>query len=164
MQEQVSGINKRKITEAMTKDENIWGNVRFAILLVFTVVLIFIILCKYVFDVPIKESSELRKDINHSETIFTEQKAHAKKSSVIWNQIDSLDFSAYQVQRMDEIKGKIYGIQEIYTKNGMNSRFMFGALASKTLRFQFDIQEELSALKHNNELIEKDLEECKANL
>lgn len=54
MQEQVSGINKRKITEAMTKDENIWGNVRFAILLVFTVVLIFIILCKYVFDVPIK--------------------------------------------------------------------------------------------------------------
>ena len=103
MQEQVSGINKRKITEAMTKDENIWGNVRFAILLVFTVVLIFIILCKYVFDVPIKESSELIKDINHSETIFTEQKAHAKKSSVIWNQIDSLDFSAYQVQRMDEI-------------------------------------------------------------
>lgn len=37
----------------------------------------------------------------------------------------------------------------------MNSRFMFGALASKTLRFQFDIQEELSALKRNNELIEK---------
>lgn len=28
----------------MTKDENIWGNIRFAILLVFTVVLIFIIL------------------------------------------------------------------------------------------------------------------------
>ena len=46
----------------------------------------------------------------------------------------------------------------------MNSRFMFGALTSKTLRFQFDIQEELSALKHKNELIEKDLEECKANL
>lgn len=51
----------------MTKDENIWGNVRFAILLVFTVVLTFIILCKYVFDVPMKESSELIKDINHSE-------------------------------------------------------------------------------------------------
>lgn len=62
----------------MTKDENIWGNVRFAILLVFTVVLTFIILCKYVFDVPMKESSELIKDINHSETIFTEQKEHAK--------------------------------------------------------------------------------------
>ena len=42
----------------MTKDENIWGNVRFAILLVFTVVLTFIILCKYVFDVPMEESSE----------------------------------------------------------------------------------------------------------
>lgn len=148
----------------MTKDENIWGNVRFAILLVFTVMLTFIILCKYVFDVPMKESSELIKDINHSETIFTEQKEHAKKSSVIWNQIDSLDFNAYQVQRMDEIKGKIYGLQEIYTKNGMNSRFMFGALTSKTLRFQFDIQEELNALKNNNALIEKDLEECKANL
>ena len=65
---------------------------------------------------------------------------------------------------MDEIKGKIYGLQEIYTKNGMNSRFMFGSLTSKTLRFQFDIQEELNALKNNNALIEKDLEECKANL
>ena len=58
----------------MTKDENIWGNVRFAILLVFTVVLIFIILCKFVFDVPIKESSELIKDINHSETIMYNSK------------------------------------------------------------------------------------------
>ena len=148
----------------MTKDENIWGNVRFARLLAFTVVLTFIILCKYVFDVPMKESSELIKDINHSETIFTEQKEHAQRSSVIWSQIDSLDFNAYQVQRMDEIKGKIYGLQEIYTKNGMNSKFMFGALTSKTLKFQFDIQEELNALKNNNELIEKDLEECKANL
>ena len=45
----------------MTKDENIWGNIRFAILLVFTVVLIFIILCKYVFDVPMKEVRNLLK-------------------------------------------------------------------------------------------------------
>lgn len=85
----------------MTKDENIWGNVRFAILLVFTVVLTFIILCKYVFDVPMKESSELIKDINHSETIFTEQKEHAKK---IFGNMESNRFIGFQ-----RIPGTAYG-------------------------------------------------------
>ena len=54
MQEQVSGINKENY-RSHDKRRKHMGNVRFAILLVFTVVLIFIILCKYVFDVPIKE-------------------------------------------------------------------------------------------------------------
>lgn len=148
----------------MTKDENMWGNIRFALLLVFFVLLIFIILGKYVFDVPMKESSDLIKDINHSESIFDEQRMHAEQSAEIWIQIDSLDFNTYQVQRMDEVKGKIFNLQEIYVRNGMNSRYMFGPLSSKTLKFQFDIREELSALEYNNELIEKDLEECKANL
>ena len=148
----------------MTKDENMWGNIRFALLLVFSVLLIFIILGKYVFDVPMKESSDLIKDINHSESIFDEQRMHAEQSAEIWIQIDSLDFNTYQVQRMDEVKGKIFNLQEIYVRNGMNSRYMLGPLSSKTLKFQFDIREELSALEYNNELIEKDLEECKANL
>ena len=91
----------------MTKDENIWGNVRFVLLLGFSVLLIFIILGKYVFDVPMKESSDLIKDINHSEMVFEKQKEYGKRSKVIWNQIDSLDFNVHQVQRMDEIKGEI---------------------------------------------------------
>lgn len=148
----------------MTRDENIWGNIRFLLLLLFSVIIIFIILGKYVFDIPMKESSDLIKEINHAESIFDAQKEHAKKSTVVWNQIDSLDFNAHQVQRMDEIKGNILNLQDIYMKNGMNSRFLFGTLASKTLRFQFDIKEELNALEYNNKLIEKDLEECKANL
>ena len=81
----------------MTKDENMWGNIRFALLLVFSVLLIFIILGKYVFDVPMKESSDLIKDINHSESIFDEQRMHAEQSAEIWIQIDSLDFNTYQV-------------------------------------------------------------------
>lgn len=148
----------------MTRDENIWGNIRFLLLLLFSVIIIFIILGKYVFDIPMKESSDLIKEINHAESIFDAQKEHTKKSTVVWNQIDSLDFNAHQVQRMDEIKGNILNLQDIYMKNGMNSRFLFGTLASKTLRFQFDIKEELNALEYNNKLIEKDLEECKANL
>ena len=138
----------------MTKDENIWGNVRFVLLLGFSVLLIFIILGKYVFDVPMKESSDLIKDINHSEMVFEKQKEYGKRSKVIWNQIDSLDFNVHQVQRMDEI----------YTQNSMSSKFLFGILASKTLKIQFDIREELNSLIRNNELIEKDLEECKANI
>lgn len=148
----------------MTKDETIWGNIRFALMLGFFVALILIILGKYIFEVPMKESSDLIKEINHSEMVFEEQKKHARRSLMIWNKIDSLDFNAYQVQRMDEIKGEISHLRDIYTRNNMSSKFLFGILSSKTLKFQFDIKEELNSAIHNNKLIEKDLEECKANI
>lgn len=96
--------------------------------------------------------------------VFEKQKEYGKRSKVIWNQIDSLDFNVHQVQRMDEIKGEISHLRDIYTQNSMSSKFLFGILASKTLKIQFDIREELNSLIRNNELIEKDLEECKANI
>ncbi|MBM6671797.1 MULTISPECIES: type VI secretion system TssO [Bacteroidaceae] len=148
----------------MTRDETIWTNIRFTLLLVFSVAVIFILLVKYVFDVPMEESSDLIKDINHSETVFEQQKELAEKAAIVWSEVDSLDFNVYQVQRMDEIKGEISSLRDIYIKNNMNSKFFFSVLSSRTLKFQFDIREELNSVIHNNELIEEDLEECKANL
>ncbi|WP_289145759.1 type VI secretion system TssO [uncultured Bacteroides sp.] len=148
----------------MTKDEVLWGNIRFFLLLAFSVALVFIVLCRYMLDVPTEDSSELIHDINHSERIFEIQRTHAQRANVIWNEIDSLDFNTHQVQRMDEVKDAISQLQYIYKENNMSTKFFFGVLSSKTLKFQFDTKEELNRLEYNNALIERDLEECKANL
>ena len=148
----------------MTKDEVLWGNIRFLLLLIFSVAAIYIILCRYILDVPTEDSSELINDINHSERIFEIQHTHMQQAQNIWNEIDSLDFNIHQVQKMDEVKDEIYQLQHIYKENNMNTKFLFGVLASRVLKCQFDIKEELNSLVHNNALIERDLEECKANL
>ena len=135
----------------MTKDEVLWGNIRFLLLLIFSVAAIYIILCRYILNVPTEDSSELINDINHSERIFEIQHTHMQQAQNIWNEIDSLDFNIYQ-------------LQHIYKENNMNTKFLFGVLSSRVLKCQFDIKEELNSLVHNNALIERDLEECKANL
>lgn len=104
------------------------------------------------------------KRINHSERIFEIQHTHMQQAQNIWNEIDSLDFNIHQVQKMDEVKDGIYQLQHIYKENNMNTKFLFGVLSSRMLKCQFDIKEELNSLVHNNALIERDLEECKANL
>ena len=83
----------------------------------------------------------------------------------IWNEIDSLDFNIHQVQKMDEVKDGIYQLQHIYKENNMIS-LVLGQYQNEALvlKCQFDIKEELNSLVHNNALIERDLEECKANL
>lgn len=148
----------------MTKDEVLWGNVRFFLLLIFSVAAIFIILCRYILNVPTEHSSELINDINRSEHIFDVQRAHMQHARNIRNKIDSLDFNVHQVQRMDEVKDEIYQLQYIYKENNMNTKFLFGLLSSRMLKLQFDMKEELNSLVHSNALIERDLEECKANL
>ena len=98
------------------------------------------------------------------ERIFEIQHTHMQQAQNIWNEIDSLDFNIHQVQKMDEVKDGIYQLQHIYKENNMNTKFLFGVLSSRVLKCQFDIKEELNSLVHNNALIERDLEECKANL
>lgn len=48
----------------MTKDEMLWGNIRFLLLLIFSVAAIYIILCRYILNVPTEDSSELINEIN----------------------------------------------------------------------------------------------------
>ena len=148
----------------MTKDEMLWGNIRFLLLLIFSVAAIYIILCRYILNVPTEDSSELINEINHSERIFEIQHTHMQQAQNIWNEIDSLDFNIHQVQKMDEVKDGIDQLQHIYKENNMNTKFLFSVLSSRMLKCQFDIKEELNSLAHNNALIERDLEECKANL
>lgn len=148
----------------MTKDEMLWGNIRFFLLLVFSVAVIYIIFCRYILKMPTEDSAELINDINYSERVFEIQQAHTQQTQNIWNEIDSLDFNIHQVQRMDEVKGAINQLQYIYKENNMSTKFLFSVLSSRMLKLQFDTKEELNSLVYNNTLIEQDLEECKANL
>ena len=81
----------------MTKDEMLWGNIRFLLLLIFSVAAIYIILCRYILNVPTEDSSELINEINHSERIFEIQHTHMQQAQNIWNEIDSLDFNIHHV-------------------------------------------------------------------
>lgn len=148
----------------MTKDEKYWGIFRFTLLLAFSVIGLFVVLCKFFIHIPVEDSSDLISDINNAEAIFGVQKEYAQRGALIWNDIDSLDFNTHQVQRMDEVKEEILRLQDVYQKNNANSKYLFGVLLSRSLKYRFDSGEELNSLINNNKLIEKDLEECKANL
>ena len=148
----------------MTSDERFWGIFRFTLLMIFSVIGLFTVICKFFITVPIEDSSEIMADINNSEKIFAIQKEYTQRAAKIWNDIDSLDYNTHQVQRMDEVKEEIVRLQDIYQMNNANSKYLFGILLSRSLKYRFDCGEEYNSLINNNKLIEKDLEECKANL
>ena len=133
----------------MTKDEVLWGNIRFLLLLIFSVAAIYIILCRYILNVPTEDSSELINDINHSERIFEIQHTHMQQAQNIWNEIDSLDFNIHQVQKMDEVKDGIYQLQHIYKENNMNTKFLFGVLCTRLFNSSLMSNWHLSTLEDN---------------
>lgn len=147
----------------MTHDEKLWINIRFYLFLLFFVVSIFAVLCRYI-EIPDEDSDDLIGEINYSETVFRLQHTYAEKASKLWEDIDSLDFNTHQVQHMDEVKDEIGQLSEVYKENHFNTKFFFGVLSSRALKLKFDAMEELNTTIRNNEFIERDLEECKANL
>lgn len=148
----------------MANEETQWRKVRFALWLTIAATILFVLLTKIFFPVPVVESVDLLNSINHSEKILKEQRDYAERVKKIRQDIDTLDFAIYQVQRMDEIKEDISLLQNVYRRNNMSSKYFFGVQASKTLKLYFDTKEELSSIIRNNEIIEKNLDECKANI
>lgn len=148
----------------MTKDEVLWSKIKFSLWLVVFVAGVLICICKFIVHVPVEDSSDLIQSINNSEQVFSLQNEYSQKARGIWEEIDSLDFNTHQVQKMDEIKEDIQQLQDIYHQNNSNSKYLFGVFLARSLKLRFDAEEELNSIINNNKLIEKDLEECKANL
>ncbi len=148
----------------MDFNELFWEKVKYVLLFLLVLSVGFIILTKFVFQVPVLESQELLEDINNSEQIIGMQKEYVTKVQELKDEIDSIQFDIHQVQRLDKIKKKIYSLQDIYKKNNMNNKYMFGVQSSKTLKLYFDSKEELQTIEKNNEILEKNLNECKANI
>lgn len=148
----------------MTAEEMFWRKIRFVLLCVFAISLLFIVFTKLLFPVPMVQSMDLLNSIKESEKVLAQQIAYVPKVKTIKQNIDSLDFAIYQVQKKDEIREKILSLQDIYKKNNMGSKYVFGLQSSKILKIYFDTKEELSSIERNNAIIQKDLDECKANL
>ena len=74
----------------MTRDERIWTSVKFTLLLLFSVTLMYILLCKYVIQIPMFETDLLIKNIDGSEEILTDQKKMAEEGKALKADIDSL--------------------------------------------------------------------------
>lgn len=148
----------------MTTDELIWKKIKFALIFILSASILYILVNSIFSGFPLSKSVDMMKSISESEKILNEQKTYVTKVNDIKLGIDSLDFAISQVQIMDEIKENIQQLQNIYRLNGMSSKYIFGLQSSKTLKLYFDTKEELSSIIRNNEIIQKDLNECKANL
>lgn len=148
----------------MGSNEIFWKKVKFVLLFLLAGSILFIVLTKFLFQVPSVESVDLLNSISQSEKILKEQDNYIVRIKNIQNEIDSLNFDIHQVQRLDEITKDIYNLQDIYKKNSMSNKYIFGFHSSIILQLYFDSKEELSSTIRNNQTIEKNLEECKANI
>lgn len=148
----------------MGLNEMFWKRMRFALLFILTASLIFIVITKFIFKIPILESRDLLESINDSEEIFEIQEEYITKVKGIHDKIEKIPFDVNQIQVVDEIDKEIYLLRDIYKKNNMNNKFLFGLQSSRVLKIFFDLKEEFNALKRNNEVLDKNLEECKANI
>ncbi len=148
----------------MKLTELFWKKTRFVLLFVFSISVLFIVLTKFIFKIPIIESRELLENIQTSEHILEEQEAYLHKVKKLHKTIKEVDFGINQVQKLNEIKVDIDLLQDIYKKNNMNNKYIFGVQASKILKIYFNSREILDKIEKNNEVLEKNLNECKANL
>lgn len=148
----------------MNLNELFWKKMRYILLFTFVLSIGFIVLTKFIFQVPVFESQELLDDIGNSEKIIEEQEKYIQRVKDLREDIDTIQFDIYQVQKLDELKKQIYSLQDIYKKNSMNNKYIFGIQSSKILKLYFDSREELQTLRKNNDILEQNLNECKANI
>ncbi len=148
----------------MELSELFWKKIRFVLLFIFSASILFIILTKFVFKVPIMESKELLGNIKMSEHILGQQDLYLHKVKRLHKTIKDIDFDISQVQKLNEIKVDVNLLQDIYKKNNMNNKYIFGVQASKILKIYFNSRESLNKVEKNNRVLEKNLNECKANI
>ncbi|CAA0176837.1 conserved hypothetical protein [Tenacibaculum maritimum] len=148
----------------MEFSELFWRKVRFVLLFLLLVSTTFIILTKFIFKIPIIESKDLLVNISASERILEEQERYVEKVKILHDSISVVKFEINQVQKLNEIKSDIHMLQNVYKKNNMNNKYIFGVQSSKILKIYFDARESLNKVKKNNEVLEKNLNECKANI
>ncbi len=144
-------------------NEELWKNVKFLLIFLFSVLLLFTLQTKFLIKVPVS-NNELLQVIDDSEVILEKQTEYAKKIQLIHQEIVAMEFDIHQVQKQDEVSKSINQVSRVFTTNGNNSKYSFGLFSSKILQMFFDSRQEESSLKKNIEIIKKNLTECKANI
>ncbi len=150
----------------MSKVDNnggFWKNVRFFMLFLICVLSLYIIQTKFLIGIP-KANTELLESIKDLEKVLEDEQKFAKEVSSVNEQIDTIKFDIHQVQKQDEIINDINSMPSIYIEQNRDYKFFYSVMMSKILLIKYDIKEQISSLKRNQELIDMNLSECKANL
>lgn len=148
----------------MAKDETLWSGIKFTLLLSFSVLLVYVILCKYITPIPESGTERFVTEIDNSETVLGVQKQMVDKVNVLKAEVDSVDFSIQQMQRTGDLKARISQLKDVYRKSNSNPQYIFSVQAYNTLQGYFDTKESLNFTISDNKLIETDLEKVKANI
>lgn len=148
----------------METNEIFWKKIRFVLLFIFFTSVLFTVLTKLIFKIPVVESKELLESIQTSEKILEEQNQYIARVKGLHDTITKVDFEIEQAQKLNEIKRDINLLEDIYKKNNMNNKYIFGIQASRILTIYFNSRESLNKMQKNNQDLEKNLNECKANI
>ena len=148
----------------MTRDEKLWSTIKFTLLLSFSVILLFILLCKYVTPIPVSVTGNVVKEINDAEAILNDQRQMAEQMNVLKKDIDSLNFEIQQSQHINEIKHRMTQLQDNYRKHAYNPKYLYCMQSFKTLQGYFEIKEKLYWTTKNKEDRERRVELYKTQI
>ena len=143
--------------------EFFWKKVKFILLFLLSVTLLFIVSRRYIFVIPHSDNAELLSSILNYEEVLEQQSESKEKIAEIFTKIDEMEFDIHQVQVQDEVNKRISEVRRLYKDNDMSSKFKFGLISADLLLLYFNTKQEHSSLKKNKKLIEDNLMECKAN-
>ena len=138
--------------------------IKFNLLFLLGLVLLYVLLVKFVIKVPRSDNAELLDAINSYEDVLSQQQEYQETIKNVHVQIDTMEYDIHQVQVQDEVSKRIIEIRSVYKNNNMNSKFKFGVLAANLLQIYFDTKQEYNALINNKIIIEANLEDCKGNI
>jgi hypothetical protein len=144
--------------------ETFWRSVKFSLLFVLATSIIYIILTKFILKVPLADNQKLLAAITEFEQVIENEKKAAITVKQLGEEIKVMEFDIYQVQKQDDIKREIFKVQSYYKIHNMNSKYKFSLQAKKILDIYYNTREKNSKLKHNVDLLSKNLTECQANL
>ena len=138
--------------------------IKFTLLLSFSVILLFILLCKYVTPIPVSVTGNVVKEINDAEAILNDQRQMAEQMNVLKKDIDSLNFEIQQSQHINEIKHRMTQLQDNYRKHAYNPKYLYCMQSFKTIQGYFEIKEKLYWTTKNKEDRERRVELYKTQI
>jgi hypothetical protein len=144
-------------------DETYWKKLKFNLLFIISACVIYIGVAKFLLKTPNFNNADMLSRINDYEKMQKIKGDYASKSKLIFKTIDTIKYDINQVQRIDEVKRKILEYKQLYKDNEFHSSYNFCILGGNLLNVFLEINLEQSAVKKNDTLIQRSLNECKAN-
>ncbi|MBF7090350.1 hypothetical protein IUY40_02170 [Flavobacterium sp. ALJ2] len=144
-------------------DETYWRKIKFNLIFIISACVIYIGVTKFLLKTPNFNNTDMLNRINDYEKMQKIKGNYATKSKVIFKTIDTIKYDINQVQRIDEVKRNISEYKQLYKDNEFHSSYNFCLIGGNLLNVFLEINLEESTVKKNDTLIQRSLNECKAN-